>query len=309
MTEPPSPDLPDVLVLGAGGTLGIAWLQGLLAGLEDGAGLDFRRVESFIGTSAGSFVASSLVAGRRPTRPGGHERAAPLPAPRPSGPLQLLAGPARYAAAVAAPWATPALGVTKPSGRFLRAAALRALPPGRASHDDLQELVRRRGAQWDGRLRVCAVDRRTGRRVVFGSPGAPRAEVAEAVAASCAVPWIHRPVEIGDREYVDGAVWSVTNLDVAPAGHGTRVLCLNPTASLQLARTSPYAALRAALTTMTTLEAMTLRARGAKVRVIGPAPDVAHVMGLDLMDESRRPAVLAGAYEQGLGLARVSAGG
>ncbi|UUY02301.1 patatin-like phospholipase family protein [Svornostia abyssi] len=303
MSQTPAFDPPDVLVLGAGGTLGIAWTQGLLAGLEDATGIDFRRTESFIGTSAGAFVAASLVGGRRPTRPGDREKAAPLPVPRRSAPWRLLSGPARYAAALAAPWATPALGVTRPGGTILRAAALRALPAGHGDHADLQELVRRRGARWDGRLRVCAVDRRTGRRVVFGSPGAPKATVDEAVAASCTVPWIHQPVRIGDREYVDGGVWSVTNLDIAPAGEGTRVLCLNPTASLQIARTNPYAALRAAATAMTGLEALRLRARGAQVHVIGPAPDVARVMGGDLMDERRRPAVLAGAYEQGLGIA------
>lgn len=298
-----APDLPDVLVLGAGGTLGIAWTQGLLAGIEDATGLDFRRTDTLIGTSAGAFVAASLAAGRAPTRPGGREEARPLPIPRPPAPVRLLRNPARYASALAAPWATPALGVTRPGGRILRAAALRALPPGQRSHDDLDALITRRGARWDGRLRVCAVDRRTGRRVVFGAPGAPKARVGEAVAASCSVPWIHRPVRIGEREYVDGGVWSVTNLDVAPAGEGTRVLCLNPTASLQIARANPYAALRAAATTMTALEAMTLRARGAKVHIVGPAPDVARLMGRDLMDERRRPAVLAGAYEQGLGIA------
>jgi NTE family protein len=304
MTDSAAPDLPDVLVLGAGGTLGIAWTQGLLAGIEDATGLDFRRTDALVGTSAGSFVAASLVAGRAPTRPGGREEARPLPIAQPPAPVRMLRNPARYVGAVAAPWATPALGVTRPGGRLLRAAALRALPPGRRSHDDLDALISRRGARWDGRLRVCAVDRRTGRRVVFGSPGAPKARVGEAVAASCSVPWIHRPVRIGEREYVDGGVWSITNLDVAPVGEGTRVLCLNPTAGLQIARASPYAALRAAATTMTTLEAMTLRARGAKVQIVGPVPDVARIMGHDLMDERRRAAVLAGAYEQGLGIAR-----
>lgn len=303
MSRSASFELPDVLVLGAGGTLGIAWTQGLLAGIEEATGLDFRATESLIGTSAGAFVAASLAGGRRPTRPGDAAKAAPLPVPRRATPIRLLAGPARYAGALAAPWATPALGVARPGGTLLRAAVLRVFPPGDGDHADLQELVRRRGARWDGRLRVCAVDRRTGRRVVFGAPGAPRATVAEAVAASCAVPWIHRPVDIGGRDYVDGGVWSVTNLDVAPAGEGTRVLCLNPTASLTIARTSPYAALRAAATAMTGLEALTVRARGARVHVVGPAPDVARAMGADLMDERLRPAVLAGAFEQGLGLA------
>ena len=80
-------------------------------------------------------------------------------------------------------------------------------------HDELE----RSGARFDGRLRVCCVDKRSGKRVVFGAPGAPRATVADAVTASCAIPWVFAPVRIGEREYVDGGVWSVTNLDAAPA--------------------------------------------------------------------------------------------
>src|SRR3954468_15807213 len=59
-------DLPDALVLGAGGSLGEAWLRGVLNGLTDGAGLDFRRCEYLLGTSAGSIVAATLAAGRPP---------------------------------------------------------------------------------------------------------------------------------------------------------------------------------------------------------------------------------------------------
>ena len=46
--------------------------------------------------------------------------------------------------------------------------------------------------------------------------------------ASCTVPWLFAPVTIGGREYVDGGVWSPTNLDAAPAGRDTHVLCLEP---------------------------------------------------------------------------------
>ena len=57
---------PDALVLGAGGTLGEAWLRGVLNGLEASAGVDFRECEYLLGTSAGSIVAATLAAGRRP---------------------------------------------------------------------------------------------------------------------------------------------------------------------------------------------------------------------------------------------------
>ncbi|HEY6525689.1 MAG TPA: patatin-like phospholipase family protein, partial [Solirubrobacteraceae bacterium] len=60
---------PDVLVLGGGGVLGEAWMMGVLAGIEDGADVDLRDCESFVGTSAGAIVAAHLVAGNAPRRP------------------------------------------------------------------------------------------------------------------------------------------------------------------------------------------------------------------------------------------------
>ncbi len=59
-------ELPDALVLGAGGTLGEAWLRGVLDGIEAGGALDFRDCEYLLGTSAGSIVAATLAAGKRP---------------------------------------------------------------------------------------------------------------------------------------------------------------------------------------------------------------------------------------------------
>src|SRR3954454_16970152 len=60
---------PDVLVLAGGGVLGEAWMTGMLAGIEDATGSDLRRVEAFVGTSAGSIVAARLAGGRSLRRP------------------------------------------------------------------------------------------------------------------------------------------------------------------------------------------------------------------------------------------------
>ena len=163
-------------------------------------------------------------------------------------------------------------------------------------------MLARLGGAFDGRLRVTAVDRRTGRRVVFGAPGAPEASVTDAVLASCAVPWVFRPVTIGGRDYVDGGVWSAANLDVAPAGRGTEVLCLNPTASPRLAR-DPLGAVRGYATATTAAEALVLRRRGARVTIV--APDAASVaaIGPTLFDVRRRRPVEAAGYAQGRALA------
>ncbi len=149
---------------------------------------------------------------------------------------------------------------------------------------------------------VC-VDRRRGRRVVFGSPGAPHATVAQAVRASCAVPWIFAPVTIGGEEYVDGGVWSATNLDVAPVARDTHVLCLNPTASIRGQHPVVTVARRMARSAAV-VEAMALRRKGAFVQVVAPDAASAAEMGADFMAAEPRERVLAAGYQQGMALAR-----
>ena len=65
----------------------------------------------------------------------------------------------------------------------------------------------------------------------FGRLDAPSAEIADAVAASCAIPGFYRPGEDRRRRYVDGGVCSASNLDLL-AGRGLDlVICLNPLSS------------------------------------------------------------------------------
>ena len=312
---------PDVLVLASGGTLGEAWMSGVLAGIEDATGHDFRTTESFVGTSAGSLVAAALVAGQRPRRPragsglpalgagatGGDvasETARGVAAAQLSRPRAVLQNVAREALRLAGAAATPlapmALAVGSSGSTAVRAALLGRAPGADRSLTAIHDGIGATGARFDGRLRVVAVDRGNGRRVVFGAPGAPDATVAQAVQASCSVPWIFAPVRIDDREYVDGGVWSNTNLDVAPASRLTQVLCLNPIASLDIALTSPFGLLRAIAGSTAGLETLALRSRGAGVRMLGPEHEVARLMGPDLMDSRLRDEVLAGGYAQGL---------
>ena len=160
---------------------------------------------------------------------------------------------------MATPLVPLAMAATSRAGRLARAAVLRRSPRPERTLGDLGTHIEALGASFDGRLRIAAVDRASGRRVIFGAPDAPRATVAQAVLASCAVPWVFAPVEIGEREYVDGGVWSPTNLDAVPAGRGSRILCLIPTAGATLT------SLRTASAAAAGYESMALRARGATV--------------------------------------------
>lgn len=284
-----------MLVLGAGGTLGIAWLQGMLAGLP----LDFSQCEYFVGTSAGSFVAAQLAAGQRLEAPEGgvHDAAAEPVDDAAPGPLSRAAGRgARVAAAATAPLIPLALKATKTPGELARAAALRTTRGG-GRRVDFGRYAEGLGS-FDGRLRVTAVDRATGKRVVFGAPGAPRASVAKAVLASCSVPWIFAPVEIGGREYVDGGVWSMSNLDAAPAGRQAEVLALLPTFGRGTGR-GATALLRAAGQAAGLAELQILRTRGARTRIIAPDAAVIEAMGPNLLDAGPRRAVTAAGRAQG----------
>jgi NTE family protein len=298
---------PDVLVLGGGGVLGEAWIMGVLAGIEDASGFDLRDCDYYVGTSAGAIVAAHLVAGQSPRRPSSVGADVEVAPPRPVDGLAAagLAAARRvgaFALAAGANFAPMALGLAAPGGAVARAVMLRGLPRPTDTLAGLRRSVERLDARFDGRLRVIAVDRRNGRRVVFGSPRGPRARVPEAVAASCTVPWLFAPVTIAGREYVDGGVWSPTNLDVAPAGRDTHVLCLNPTANIA-ASSTVLALIRRVSRSAVGLEALVLQRRGAVVGMVAPNTECARAMGTNFMDKERRGAVLAAGYRQGLAFA------
>src|SRR4051795_7307108 len=105
---------PDVLVLAAGGVVGEAWMTGVLRGLTESTGIDFRTCDYYVGTSAGSIVAASLAAGREPRAPTGrhtrHQETDDDGGRR--GPLG--GAVARGMGTLAMPLAAPALAVTAP---------------------------------------------------------------------------------------------------------------------------------------------------------------------------------------------------
>lgn len=276
----PAMQRPDVLVLGAGGTIGAAWMAGVLTGIADETGVDFATVDHLVGTSAGAMLAADLLAGVEPRAPApdsglgvGHRATAHQDAPAGEGDGREGGGGrgARLARALTRPLAPLALSLARPGGALVRAAALARIEPPRASLDDLGARIARHGLSFDGRLRVVCVDRARGRRVVFGAPGGPPATVAEAVQASCSVPWTHGPVEIGGREYVDGGVWSPTNMDAAPALRETHLLCLAPLGG-PLGEQPRHPALRAGIATAIGLESAALRRRGVILDVLVPEP-------------------------------------
>jgi NTE family protein len=288
---------PDVLVLGGGGVLGEAWMNAVLAGVEEASGFDARDCEGFVGTSAGSIVGAALAGGVRPSarlgelpeQPSGEEGVSE--SGESAATRTLRAG----VATAAAPVAALALPTMAPGGAFVRRLALGRAPRGTRSLRGLGSRIDSMGAHWDGRLALAAVELESGRRVMFGRDGAPEASVGQAVEASCAIPTYFSPVEIGGREYVDGGAWSPTNLDTARVQRGTEVLCLNPTGSIS--------ALGLASRSVARVEALVLERRGANVRIVSPDEGSVEAIGPNLMDPGRRDEVIAAGVAQGRRLA------
>ncbi|HWF31362.1 MAG TPA: patatin-like phospholipase family protein [Solirubrobacteraceae bacterium] len=301
---------PDVLVLGGGGTLGEAWMSSLLAGLERSEDFDARACRRYVGTSAGSIVAASLVAGLSPdarlgatTQAGSDAQARATPSSVEASLRQALGEVSEIAGAAAAPLASLALASSALGGALLRRSILRAVPRGNRSLAALGRMVEQAGVQWDGRLRIVALELATGRRVVFGAAGAPQVSVSLAVQASCAIPGVFRPVLADGRAYVDGGAWSPTNIDAAEADSGTQVLCLNPTGSLRPAAGSLAGAFGPVSRGLAGTEALALRRRGARVRTVNPDPASVAAMGINLMDPARRREVIEAGLAQGRELA------
>jgi NTE family protein len=179
------------------------------------------------------------------------------------------------------------------------------LPRGIISTEPLKDTVRRACAEdWAPHPNywAMAVDYRTGRRVAFGRAGSPPATLPDAVAASCAIPGFYCSVEIGGRRYVDGGVYSPSNLDVLRDEGVDLVLALNPMSSLDpgtprsLAQRVAFQ-IRQANGRRLGHEAKRLRAAGIEVHMLQPTGRDLGVMGGNLMSSKRRHEVIEMAIE------------
>jgi NTE family protein len=299
---------PQVLVLGGGGILGEAWMTAVLAGLQETTGFDARNCEALVGTSAGAIVATALSAG---VEPGARLGELPEQPPADAGEVPGDGGlPARAidlasmaGRGAAAPLALLGLRATEAGGALLRRAALRRVPTGGRSLGGLGRELERSGARWDGRLSLAAVELDSGRRVMFGAPGAPEASIAAAVEASCSIPGVFRPVVVAGRSYVDGGAWSPTNMDRAPVRRGARVLCLNPTGSVRSNPVTPLGAFGLLSRSIAAVEALALERQGARVTTISPDEASLAAIGPNLMNPRRRSRVTAAGVSQGRALA------
>jgi NTE family protein len=291
------------LVLGAGGAVGRAFHGGVLAALQDAAGWDARQADLMVGTSAGSIVAAVLRAGVTPRDYAAWMAGEPI-STEAARILQRGAGDPvrRPPERPQAPWGPAAphlfLGALGRPWKFrLGTLAAAALPEGGVSPDTIIDSVHPLfGTSWSRRqLWICAVRLDDGRRVLFGADGSPPATVAEAVAASCAIPGWFAPVRIGGARYVDGGAHSLVNLDTVAGLELDLVVVSSPMSAVRAAvRASMDGALRAASHLQLRRECSRVRSATTRVILLEPDAHDLRVMGgiADAMDRTRRAAVV-----------------
>jgi NTE family protein len=195
------------IVLGGGGVTGIAWELGYLAGLEK-AGVAIARTDLYVGTSAGATVAVQVTSGM------------PL---QDIWRLQLTTHPPATSNAVSfdpdelvqVMWrleeaSCDRRALRREVGR--RAAATRLV----MSPSERRAMIAERllAHEWPRtKLALVAVDVDSGTPRVFSRDSG--VALVDAVTASSALPWIYPPARIDEHRYMDGALRSMENADLA----------------------------------------------------------------------------------------------
>ncbi len=234
------------LVLGGGGFTGGVYEIGALRALDLLAvNSTVNNFDVYVGTSAGSFIAALCANGVTPEemmkvvtgqgnlpfkdvdigdllRPNLVEfarKGATMPLRAVSLARQLLSQPG----GVSLMDVIMGLADNLPSGLYTGAGIEKYLhnvlsEPGRT--DNFGEL--------DCELYLTATDLDTCERVVLGVDGAGDVPISTAVRASGALPMVYAPVEVHDRELIDGGIVSTTNLDIAIQAGAKLVVVINP---------------------------------------------------------------------------------
>lgn len=104
---------------------------------------------------------------------------------------------------------------------------------GRAMEHYMREILERPGSvntfdQLAQEVYIVATELDTGGRAVFGRSDTVAPPISQAVAASCAIPLLFKPVRIQGRDYVDGGLRGSASVDLAIEAGARLVVCINP---------------------------------------------------------------------------------
>jgi NTE family protein len=234
------------LVLGGGGFTGGVYEIGALRALDLLAvNRNVNEFDVYVGTSAGSFIASMAANGVTPEE---MMRVVNQQVPTPFRDIDLgtLLRPNYFDfAKSAALLPLRVAGIARTLASNLRSVSMMDIVVGLAEGlpagvydgrgiedylgDVLGDLDRSADFRMLGReLYLPATDLDTCERIVLGEEGWDDVPIPTAVAASTALPMVYKPVDVKGRHLVDGGLRSTTNLDVA-VEHGAKlVVVINP---------------------------------------------------------------------------------
>lgn len=232
------------LALAGGGPLGAIYEIGALCALDESLqGLDFTRLDHYVGVSAGGFIAAGLANGMTPRELCSAFIENDASRAEIFDPAWLMVpaygefarrGIMFPGLAVSALW--NATAGRKPLTQVLERLG-RALPTGVFSneqvHHQLERVFSRNGRTNDfrqlrSRLTLVATNLDSGEAAPFGRPGLDHVPISRAVQASSALPGLFPPVEIDDHYFVDGALRKTMHASVALDEGVDLMLCLNP---------------------------------------------------------------------------------
>jgi len=303
------------LVLGGGGSVGVAYHGAVLTTLENDLGWDPRTAACIVGTSAGSLVGTFLRRGLTGTDLAALTVGAPAPdAPRllveaitartplPSLRLRSLLRLGFPSSPIVTEWlrhpwrVDPVFAVTA----LLPAGDLDLL----AHFGQHADAV---GDEWPpDDLWICAARQRDQHRVVFGQSARP--SLVEAVAASCAIPGYFKPVVIDGTTYLDGGVCSPSNADVLCGCDLDLALIVSPMSGRDLGRFGASDAMRRYAKAKLRREVGRLEAAGIPTVVFEPDGAMAAVLGHNPMaDDHLQDIVTAAIVDTGAQLRAPSA--
>jgi predicted acylesterase/phospholipase RssA len=244
MTNRPTHAPRIALALAGGGPLGAIYEIGALCALQESLhGLNFNRLDHYVGVSAGGFIAAGLANGLTPRElcasfiendnqpsetfdpawlmvPAYAEygrRGMMLPGLLLSALWKLTVGGKSLLQTV------EGLGPALPTGIF----------SSDQTHEQLARLFSRDGRTNDFRqlktkLTLVATNLDSGEAAPFGRPGWDHVPISQAVQASAALPGLFPPVEIDQNYFVDGALKKTMHASVALDDGVDLMLCLNP---------------------------------------------------------------------------------
>jgi len=233
------------LALAGGGPEGAVYEIGALRALEESLdGIDLNDLDSYVGVSAGSFVAS-LLANDIPVSQLVRMIITHEPDEQPFH-FEKFFAPA-YGELAARLAMLPKLAVEslwrfarRPGDQSLREAFTRlgrALPVGLFSNEPIRRYLERTFARKHRtndfrklrhRLIVMAADLESGLPVLFGEKGWDDVPIATAVQASTALPGLYPPVRVNGSDCVDGVLLRTVHASVALEQGVQLLLCINP---------------------------------------------------------------------------------